>query len=183
MELVDVYNKQHENLGYQKGRKELENGEYRLSVFTWIINDNDEILIQQRTKETKKLPNMWGASSAGGAQKNETGIEASLRETLEEIGLKLNKEDLYFIGSYARFNDFVEVYLINLNVKLENLNFDLREVQAIKWVSIDKFEEMLKNNEAIRSGYDIFRMYYEEYYNKEMIFENGKPIVRKISNI
>ena len=51
---MDVYNKQHENLGYQKGRKELENGEYRLSVFTWIINDNDEILIQQRTKETKQ---------------------------------------------------------------------------------------------------------------------------------
>ena len=39
MELVDVYNERHEKLNYSKGRKELNDGEYRLSCFIWVIND------------------------------------------------------------------------------------------------------------------------------------------------
>ena len=43
MELVDIYNNKHEKLNYTKGRKELVEGEFRLSCFVWIINDNDEL--------------------------------------------------------------------------------------------------------------------------------------------
>ena len=42
MEHVDIYNNRHEALGYTKERKSLENGEYRLSCFAFIMNDNDE---------------------------------------------------------------------------------------------------------------------------------------------
>lgn len=45
MEQVDVYNERHELLDYTKRRKELIDGEYRLSSFIWVINDKDEILI------------------------------------------------------------------------------------------------------------------------------------------
>ena len=45
MELVDIYNDKHEKLNYTKDRKELTEGEFRLSCFIWIINDNDELLI------------------------------------------------------------------------------------------------------------------------------------------
>ena len=41
MELVDIYNNKHEKMGYSKGRKELTKGEYRLSCFVCIINDNE----------------------------------------------------------------------------------------------------------------------------------------------
>ncbi len=44
MELVDIYNDKHEKLNYTKGRKELSDGEFRLSCFVWIINDKDELL-------------------------------------------------------------------------------------------------------------------------------------------
>ena len=44
MELVDIYNNKHELTGLKKERKDLENGEYRLSCFVWIINDNNELL-------------------------------------------------------------------------------------------------------------------------------------------
>jgi hypothetical protein len=37
MELVDIYNDKHEKLNYTKGRKELSDGEFRLSCFVWII--------------------------------------------------------------------------------------------------------------------------------------------------
>ena len=56
MELVDIYNERHEKLNYTKDRKQLQDGEYRLSCFIWVINDNNEILLQQRTATTKKCP-------------------------------------------------------------------------------------------------------------------------------
>ena len=54
MELVDVYNERCERLDYMKERKKLNDDEYRLSSFIWIINDKEEILLQQRPSNTKK---------------------------------------------------------------------------------------------------------------------------------
>lgn len=60
MELVDIYNDKHEKLNYTKGRKELSDGEFRLSCFVWIINDKDELLIQQRLATAKKVSKYVG---------------------------------------------------------------------------------------------------------------------------
>ena len=106
MELVDIYNDKHEKLNYTKDRKELIKGEFRLSCFVWIINDNDELLIQQRASTSKKYPNKWETVS-GGALLGEDAIIGAIRELGEELGIQVNKEDLRFIGSYARINDFV----------------------------------------------------------------------------
>lgn len=70
-ELVDVYNNKHEKLNYEKDRKKLESGEYRLSCFIWVINKLEEILLQQRLANAKRMSNMWG-TTAGGAKLGET---------------------------------------------------------------------------------------------------------------
>ena len=117
MELVDIYNNKHEKLGYTKGRKELIDGEFRLSCFVWIINDNDELLIQQRLASAKTCPNMWETTS-GGAQSGDTPITGALRELEEELGIVANVKDLKYIGTYARINDYVEVFLLKSNMIL-----------------------------------------------------------------
>ena len=65
MEYVDIYNDKHEKLGYTKQRNKLEDGEYRLSCFVWILNDKNELLIQQRLPDAKICPNMWETTSGG----------------------------------------------------------------------------------------------------------------------
>ena len=55
MELVDIYNDKHEKLNYTKDRKELKEGEFRLSCFVFIINDKYELLIQQRASTSKNI--------------------------------------------------------------------------------------------------------------------------------
>lgn len=117
MELVDVYNERHEKLNYSKGRKELNDGEYRLSCFIWVINDKNEILLQQRLATAKKMPNMWG-TTAGGAQKGDSSLTGAMRELKEELGIDARKEEMVFIGSYKRINDFVEVWLCKKILKL-----------------------------------------------------------------
>lgn len=178
MELVDIYNDKHELLNYTKGRKELEEGEFRLSCFIWIINDNDELLIQQRLATAKKCPNMWETAS-GGAVAGDTAIEGALRELKEELGIEAKKDEVRFIGSYARINDFVEVFLLKKNVELSSLTLQEDEVQKASWVPISKFEELIQNGEASDTGFFIFKEYFEKFYNTYVVFENGKPVFKK----
>ena len=175
MELVDIYNERHENLGYTKGRKELTEGEYRLSTFIWVINDKDEILLQQRPANTKKMPNMWG-TTAGGAIAGDSSLDSARRELEEELGIKADKEEMSFIGSYKRINDFVEVWLCKKNISIDELTLQEEEVQDAKWVSIAEFEKMLAEGTGIKSGYDIFKMYYEDFYDRHYEIIDGKPV-------
>ena len=178
MELVDIYNDKHEKLNYTKGRKELEEGEYRLSCFVWIINNKDEILIQQRLATAKKCPNMWETAS-GGATAGDDALTGAMRELEEELGIKANKKNLRFIGSFARINDFVEVFLLKSNVKIEKLKLQEDEVQAAKWVKIEEFEKIIEEGNASDTSFSLFKEYYEKYYNRYLVFENGKPVFKK----
>lgn len=178
MELVDIYNDKHEKLNYTKGRKELEEGEYRLSCFVWIINNKDEILIQQRLATAKKCPNMWETAS-GGATAGDDALSGAMRELEEELGIKANKKNLRFIGSFARINDFVEVFLLKSNVKIEKLKLQEDEVQAAKWVKIEEFEKIIEEGNASDTSFSLFKEYYEKYYNRYLVFENGKPVFKK----
>ena len=178
MELVDIYNDKHEKLNYTKGRKELEEGEYRLSCFVWIINNKDEILIQQRLATAKKCPNMWETAS-GGATAGDDALSGAIRELEEELGIKANKKNLRFIGSFARINDFVEVFLLKSNVKIEKLKLQEDEVQAAKWVKIEEFEKIIEEGNASDTSFSLFKDYYEKYYNRYLVFENGKPVFKK----
>ena len=178
MELVDIYNNRHEKLNYERERKELKEGEYRLSTFIWVINDNDQILLQQRLSTTKKMPNMWG-TTAGGVKSGETSLEGAIRELKEELGINSNKEELEFIGSNKRINDFVEVWVCKKNISESELILDPNEVQAAKWVSIEEFEKMIENGTGINSGYDIFKIYYNNFYNRHYEIIEGKPVIVK----
>lgn len=179
MEVVDVYNKRHEILNYTKGRKELETGEYRLSCFAWIVNDNNQILIQQRLATAKNAPNMWETVS-GGAIAGDDSLKGILRELDEELGIKPNIEQLTFIGSYIRHNDFVEIWVLKSNVSVKDLVLQDDEVQDAKWVTISEYEDMLEKGTAIRTAFDLFKTYFNEYYGKKVSFIDGKPVISNI---
>lgn len=123
---------------------------------------------------------MWGTTS-GGAIAFEDTISGALRELGEEIGIKADKRDLKFIGSYARTNDFVEVFLLKSNVNSNELKLQEDEVQAVKWISIPTFEAMITNGQAIDTGYFIFKEYYNKFYNTYLVFEDGRSIYKKIN--
>lgn len=179
MELVDVYNDKHEKLDYTKGRKELVSGEFRLSCFVWIINDNDELLIQQRLATAKTCPKMWETTS-GGAISGDTPITGVLRELEEELGITANINDLKYIGTYARINDYVEVFLLKSNVKITELKLQQDEVQAVKWMKISEFEKLISDGMASDTGFSIFKQYYDNFYNRYLTFVDGKPVFKKI---
>lgn len=179
MELVDIYDNKHELTGLKKKRKELENGEYRLSCFVWIINDNNELLIQQRLATAKKCPNMWETCS-GGAISGDTPITGVIREIEEELGLKVDKDNLTFIGSFIRIMDYVEVFVLKENIDINDITIQEDEVQAVKWVSILEFEKMIEEGIVSSTSYFLFKEYFNNYYNKYCVFVDGKPVVKSV---
>ncbi|MBQ7140216.1 MAG: hypothetical protein IJO32_01780 [Bacilli bacterium] len=97
---------------------------------------------------------------------------------MEQLGIDADKKDIRFIGSYARINDFVEVYLLKSNVDIKDLKLQENEVQAAKWVSIDDFEQLVKDEKASGTGFNVFKDYYNNFYNRYLVFENGKPVFK-----
>ena len=163
MELVDLLNNRKELVGKTCERTKVPNGFYRLSIHIWIINDKNEILIQQRSSNRKMFPNMW-TNTGGACISGETSILTVIRELKEELNIDVNKEHLEFIASYKREKDYVDVWVLKENINLEDIKFVDGEVQDVKWVSIDEWQDMLKEGIAIKSSTDYFLNYVNKNY-------------------
>lgn len=161
MELVDVLNGQKELTGNTVDKHEVPEGFYRLSVHIWIMNDNGELLLQQRLSSAHKFPNMW-TNTGGAVQAGETSIEGAIRELKEELGIEIKKEELEFIASYKRPRDYADVWLLIKNIDINDITIAEDEVQDVKWVTIKEFEKMLDNNQAVKSSYDYYKLYFEQ---------------------
>lgn len=162
MELVDVLNDKREKIGKICDRNGLNNGEYRLSVHIWIMNKNNEILLQKRNMNLKMYPGMW--ENTGGAVKHgESSFKAINREVKEELGLEVKKEKTIFIASFKRSKDFVDVWLLKDDIKIEDIKLQKDEVCDVKFVNIDLFNKMYDNGDIIQSSTDYFKMYIEKY--------------------
>ena len=134
------------------------NGWYHNTIHLWLYTNKGEILLQQRSHKKKIYPLLWDVSVAGHVDTGETFIEAVLRETKEEIGLILTPNSLQKIGvelyqsSYdngaIQDNEFHHIYLSQLKQPVRNLKTQKGEVEAIKLVTFDEFEELLKNSKT-----------------------------------
>ena len=97
---------------------------------------------------------MWDISAAGHISAGEDPVTSGLRETEEEIGLKLKKENLDFwmirkhkaIFRNIKNNEFYYVYFFKFNRDINQLKLQKEEVQKIQFFPIDKIEEELKTN-------------------------------------
>lgn len=159
MEIVDLLNKRKEKTGETSKRNSVPEDRYRLSIHVWIVNDNDEILIQQRSSNRKKFPNMW-TNTGGGSIEGESSMDTVLRELKEELNISPKIESLEFIASYKRTNDFVDVWVLKQNIDIKDLIFQKEEVQDAKWVKIDEWEKMVEDGNAVKSSTDYFLKYY-----------------------
>ncbi len=154
-ELIDICDENNNLLGIQKTKSEAhKDGLWHRSSHIWIYNPKGEILLQLRAKGKLLWPDRWDISAAGHISAGEDPITAGLRETEEEIGLKLHKEDLDFfmVRKHKRIfrkiknNEFYYVYFFKFNGNINQLKLQEEEVQKIQFVSIDKIKEELKTN-------------------------------------
>ena len=153
MELWDVYDINRKFTGKIIDRhsdERLQEGEYHLVVEAIVINIKGEILLNKRSKFKNKYPNMWECIG-GSCIRGENSLQAILREIKEELGIIFNESDAIFYKTLRddNANDFKDIWLFRKNLEIKDLSYTDGEVVDSKWVTIDKFEKMINNEEII----------------------------------
>lgn len=123
--------------GKIKGEK-FEEGAYHLVVHACIFNSKDEMLIQQRQPFKSGWSNMWDITVGGSAVWGETSQAAIERELLEEIGLKINLQN---VQPHLTINfdvGFDDIYLIEKEINIKDLVLQYEEVQRVKWATLEE---------------------------------------------
>lgn len=156
-ELMDIYTRDGRHIG-TKSRDECHSknpGFYHKPVWIWIINDDNKILVQKRASVKKSFPNYWDTPSAGHVLAGETSIEGAIRETKEELGIDTFEKDYEFVFEYISDVtwEIGQVYLIKLNVEINDIILQEEEVDEVKWLSLDEFKDLLYSEKFI--PYDL----------------------------
>ena len=167
MEQVDVYNRFREKTGNVKGRKELNKGEFRISVHIWIKDQQNRILIEKRSKKEDKFPGMW-AQVGGGVKTGDTSKITVFKECKEELNYSVKEENLFYIGSYIRTKDIVDVWMVNQDIDIDTLKLQEDEVADVKLVTFEEFDNMIENEKvvpSIKPSYSLVKNFNNCYMN------------------
>lgn len=153
-EILDVFNRKGEVVDKASREVVHQNGLWHKAVVTFIINDKLQVLLQRRSK-TRVYPNLWDASSSGHVSEGENGAVAVVREAKEELGLTLNKNKLqHILTDKNKYKDklvkdfqIIEYYIIKQNLNIKDVVIQKEEVSNVKWLSLEKYIEKLKNKD------------------------------------
>lgn len=143
-ELVDINgNKTGKVLTHIEARdpNNVPNGYYISVVGVVIINNNNEILLQKRSRFKRANPSKWGICG-GKVDLGETTLDASVRETLEEIGISLNKEDLKLLSMDTTEKTHFTVYYIRKDVDINKCKLQTEELEEVKYFKIEELQDL-----------------------------------------
>lgn len=154
-EPVDILDRQ----GNQTGQTMLKSEAHAKSLWhggahIWIYNSKGDVLLQQRSLRKLINPGIWDVSVAGHIQAGKTPKETVVEEAQEEIGLKVNPEELKFIGNTTVDMDedgwqhkvYLWVYILKQDgLKPEDLVLEEAETDAVKWYPLDQMAKDLND--------------------------------------
>ncbi len=162
MELWDVYNNDRTKSGKtMMSGQPFDKDAYHLVVHACVFNSNNDMLIQQRQPFKKGWPNMWDISVGGSAIEGETSQQAIQREISEEIGLEI---ELKQVRPHLTINfdvGFDDIYLIEHDVNIEQLQLQYEEVQQVKWASVETIIAMIDAGTFIPYHKSLIQLFFD----------------------
>lgn len=174
MEYFDVLNENGEFTGEVETRECChEKGLWHRAVYGFIFNQNEEVLLQKRSRTKKLWPGLWDITTGGHVLAGEFGEQALIRELKEELGIEIKQNEIrYLVGSTSTNvkgnivnNHFNECYIITKEIDTEKIQLQKEEVEEIKWFSKQEILERINNNfDGItdKTGpWNFLKKYYE----------------------
>ena len=158
MEIWDLYNEKRELVGCDQIRGEtMPDGCYHLVVHVWIRNSRGEYLISQRSADRPTFPLMWECVG-GSVIKGEDSLSGALRETQEEVGVKLSQEDGVLVYSVVgrvvngiRHTDILDVWLFEYNAPVSLEQATTHEVEQTAWMTKNQIKALFDAGELVHT--------------------------------
>lgn len=155
-ELIDVLDENGNKTGEILTREQIHRkGLCHRIVVIAIIDAQGNILMQQRSKNKAKNPGKWDVAAAGHVSSGQTSTEAAIRETLEEVGIKVNEEELEYVLTYKNKENVEEDYIDNQiydcyivkrdKINLRNIKVQESEVEQVKLCNLKEFNQIIEN--------------------------------------
>ena len=143
---------------HKRGDK-IPNGYYHLVVHVWIMSKDGLFLMSQR-QAGRPYALKW-ERTGGSVLFGESSLDGAIREVYEELGIKLDRNNAYFIKSQKRerFKDFFDSWLFVID-KDTKITFQETEVINAKWFTIKELDDFKNDNKLVKSS-----RYYKEVYD------------------
>ena len=136
------------------------------SVF--IFNDNDEVLLQQRSRKKLLWPGFWSNTCCSHPRVDETYEDAAQRRLKEEMGMIVNVKYLYkfqYKAKYMEIGSENEICAVLIGHSGDEPNLNPDEVEDCKWI---KWSDLLNDiAERGEKGYTPWFLLEVEEINKK----------------
>lgn len=156
-ELIDILNENGVFTGKTATRKEIhQNGLWHRAIIVALVNEDNKVLIQKRSKRKEKFPGLWDLSVAGHLPAGEDSVSAAAAELMEEVGTMLPKKiqmkDFRFMVSFRsqiklsdKFieNQFYDFFVYNVeDIDITNLELQAEEVEEVRWATAYEIKKL-----------------------------------------
>lgn len=166
MEKRDLVDKNRKPLGeITTEDSKIEEEKYIQIIIICIENHKREFLIQKRAQ---KKNGKW-ALTGGHIISGENSVKAILRETQEELGLRLKENEVELIFSKRAYDCFVDVYYTKKDIELLDLKLEKEEVEKVKWMTLKEIETLKQKGLFLECHYNCLQecMYFIEKIKEE----------------
>lgn len=168
MEFFSIYDRFGEKTGERIERTEAHRTGACHRVFhLWLLNGQNQVLLQQRSASKDAGANLWYVSVGGHIAHGESIAEAIRRETAEELGLDISammdRVDYLFTfhetkrehGGTFLDDEFYDVFVLRADFPLSALTLQAEEVQAAKYVDYAAFRQAILDGTCDLWPHDI----------------------------
>lgn len=149
--LVIVVNEHDEQLGTIEKMEAHEKGVLHRAFSIFLLNDNNELLLQQRADSKYHSAGLWTNTCCSHPMPGENTIQAAHRRLKEELGIEadlraaFNFTYLANVGGGLTEHEYDHVYVGRHN---GDCNPDPNEVKAYKYLTLPEIAEWIKQEPA-----------------------------------
>jgi len=152
METRDLYDINRNLIGKTiKKDDKIPDNTYIMMVVIFIQNSNNDFLIQKRSLDKG---GKW-ASTGGHPKAGESSLQGIITEVKEELGIKINNPILFKQANGK--NTICDLYYIKEDIDLTKITIQKKEVDEVKWASIDEINNLMNNDEFNKGHYMMFK--------------------------
>ncbi len=173
MENLNIFDEDGNKIGEMERKEAHEKGFWHCAVTAFIVNDKNEILSEQVAKNGHPWQERWDISCGGHVSAGDDELTTIIRELDEELGLKINKNEIQLIGqaksivgSNKHHNKF---FFIKKNINISDLKLQKEEISAVKWFPFEELKNLVEKRDKVLTekwgAWDIIIEFLEKINN------------------
>jgi len=161
-ELVDIVDENDNETGVVKLKSEAhKKGEFHRAVHLWITVGR-KILLQKRAPAKHFFPNKFDVGCAGHVSSGDTYEQTLTREAEEELGIKIDEQDVSFLEKRMLFSkaedlglinrEIIGVYLLKFDGTIDDMRINKEELSEVRLFDVEELKSLLKSSPEMFAG-------------------------------